>query len=223
MVTRCGGVTPWQNKILSMFTIYHQGFSHSVRRNLSLNCLHRRRPLAIPGHAGPRWRIRLSLHLVLGIPCRLVCTWMILGNKLWYFIFYSFSVWLHLLLCFVVNATKTKESTVNVDVKCCWTLKAIHFCRPAFMNLNKNYAQHVDCCDRVVTTCTKSTAVQTVHPPRLPIHSSYSRWLVVEDVIVKVRCPFTGRIETIDPGPVGLFPFLYRNLCRIQDDTFWGE
>ena len=53
-------------------TIYHQGFFHSVRRNLSLNCLHRHRSLAIPGHAGPKWRIRLSLHLVLGLPCRLV-------------------------------------------------------------------------------------------------------------------------------------------------------
>ena len=54
------------------FTIYHQGFFHSVRRNPSLNCLHRCRSLAILGHAGPRWRIRLSLHLVLGLPCRLV-------------------------------------------------------------------------------------------------------------------------------------------------------
>ncbi len=51
---------------------YHQGIFHSVRRNPSLNCLHRRRSLAILGHAGPRWRIRLSLHLVLGLPCRLV-------------------------------------------------------------------------------------------------------------------------------------------------------
>ena len=56
----------------SFTTIYHQGFFHSVRRNPSLNCLHRRRFLAILGHAGPRWRIRLSLHLVLGLPCRLV-------------------------------------------------------------------------------------------------------------------------------------------------------
>ena len=54
------------------FTIYHQGIFHSVRRNPSLNCLHRRRSLAILGHAGPRWRIRLSLHLVLGHSCRLV-------------------------------------------------------------------------------------------------------------------------------------------------------
>ena len=53
------------------FTIYHQGFFHSVRRNPSLNCLHRRRSLAILGHEGPRWWIRLSLHLVLGLPCRL--------------------------------------------------------------------------------------------------------------------------------------------------------
>ena len=57
---------------LLMFTIYHQGFFHSVRRNPSLNCFHRRRSLPIIGHAGPRWRIRLSLHLVLGLPCRLV-------------------------------------------------------------------------------------------------------------------------------------------------------
>ena len=54
------------------FTINHQGFFHSVGRNPSLNCLHRRRSLAIVGHAGPRWRIRLSLYLVLGLPCRLV-------------------------------------------------------------------------------------------------------------------------------------------------------
>ena len=47
-------------------------FFHSVRRNPSLNRLHRHRSLAILGHAGPRWRIRLSLHLVLGLPCRLV-------------------------------------------------------------------------------------------------------------------------------------------------------
>ena len=52
--------------------IYHQGIFHSVRRNPSLNCLHRRRSVAILGHAGPRWQIRLSLHLVLGLPCRLV-------------------------------------------------------------------------------------------------------------------------------------------------------
>ena len=45
---------------------------HSVRRTLSLNCLHRRRSLAILGHAGPKWRMTLSLHLVLGLPCRLV-------------------------------------------------------------------------------------------------------------------------------------------------------
>ena len=41
-------------------------------KNPSLNCLHRRRSLAILGHAGPTWRIRLSLHLVLGLPCRLI-------------------------------------------------------------------------------------------------------------------------------------------------------
>ena len=57
---------------MSMFTIYHQGFFYSVRRNPSLNCFHRCRSLAILGHAGPRWRIRLFLHLVLGLPCRLV-------------------------------------------------------------------------------------------------------------------------------------------------------
>ena len=54
------------------FTIYHQGFFHSVRRNPSLNCFHRHRSLAILGHAVPMWRTRLSLHLVLGLPCRLV-------------------------------------------------------------------------------------------------------------------------------------------------------
>ena len=32
-------------------TIYHQGLFHSVKRNPSLNCLHRRRSLAILGHA----------------------------------------------------------------------------------------------------------------------------------------------------------------------------
>ena len=31
------------------FTIYHQGWFHSVRRNPSLNCIHRRRSLAILG------------------------------------------------------------------------------------------------------------------------------------------------------------------------------
>ena len=58
--------------IVTAFTIYHQGFFHSVRRNPSLNCFHRRRSLAILAHAVPRWRTRLSLHLVLGLPCRLV-------------------------------------------------------------------------------------------------------------------------------------------------------
>ena len=52
--------------------IHYQGFFHSVRRNPFLNCFHRRRSIAIIGHTGPRWRIRLSLHLVLGLPCRLV-------------------------------------------------------------------------------------------------------------------------------------------------------
>ena len=54
------------------FTIHHHGYFHSVRRNPSLKCFHRRRSLAILGHAGPRWRITLSLHVVLGLPCRLV-------------------------------------------------------------------------------------------------------------------------------------------------------
>ena len=61
--------------LLDNFTIlsfYHQGFFHSVRRNPSLNCFHRRRYLAILGQAGPRWRIRLYLHLVLCLPCRFV-------------------------------------------------------------------------------------------------------------------------------------------------------
>ena len=53
-------------------TIYHQGFFHSVTRNPSLNCFHSCRSLAILGHAGSKWRTRLSLHLVLGLPCRLV-------------------------------------------------------------------------------------------------------------------------------------------------------
>ena len=60
------------NNLPFLFTIYHQGFFHSVRRNPSVNCCHRHRSLAIIGHAGPRWRRRLSLHLVLGLPCRLV-------------------------------------------------------------------------------------------------------------------------------------------------------
>ena len=51
-------------KVSHSFTIYHQGFFHFVRRNPSLNCFHRRRSLVIIGHAGLRWRIRLSLHLV---------------------------------------------------------------------------------------------------------------------------------------------------------------
>ena len=63
--------TKRKSDLLLTFTIYHQGFFHSVRRNPSLNCLHRRRSLAILGHEGPRWWIRLSLHLVLGLPCRL--------------------------------------------------------------------------------------------------------------------------------------------------------
>ena len=45
---------------------YHQDLFHS------LHCLHRHRSLAIIDHAEPRWRIRLSLHHVLGLPCRLV-------------------------------------------------------------------------------------------------------------------------------------------------------
>ena len=60
-----------KHRLYLIFTIYHQGFFHSVRRNPSLNCLHRCRSLAILGHEGPRWWIRLSLHLVLGLPCRL--------------------------------------------------------------------------------------------------------------------------------------------------------
>ena len=43
--------------IVHFFTIYHTGFFHTVMRNPSLNCLQRRRSLAIIGHAGPRWRI----------------------------------------------------------------------------------------------------------------------------------------------------------------------
>ncbi len=60
-------------QIIYHFTIYHQGFFHSVRMNPSMNCLHRRQSLVdIIGHAGPRWWIRLSLHLVLGLmaPCQ---------------------------------------------------------------------------------------------------------------------------------------------------------
>ena len=68
------GSWPSRNHSLlrSESSFHHQGLFHSERRNPSLNCFHRRRSLAIIGHAGPRWRIRLSLHLVLGLPCRLV-------------------------------------------------------------------------------------------------------------------------------------------------------
>ena len=38
----------------------------------SLNCLQRRRYLTIHGHEEPRWQMRFSLHLLLGLPCRLV-------------------------------------------------------------------------------------------------------------------------------------------------------
>ena len=41
----------WNAVIL---TIYHPGFYHSVSRNPSLNCLHRRRSLTVLGYAGPR-------------------------------------------------------------------------------------------------------------------------------------------------------------------------
>ena len=51
--------------------IHHEGFLHSVSKN-SLSYLHRRRSLAILGRAGPCWRMRLLLHFVLGLPCRLV-------------------------------------------------------------------------------------------------------------------------------------------------------
>ena len=73
------------------FTIYYQCFFHSVRRNPSLNCLHRRRSLAILGHAGPRWRIRLSLHLVLGLPCRLVHSRGVHSVTLFVFVSYNVS------------------------------------------------------------------------------------------------------------------------------------
>ena len=36
--------------LFCVLTIYHQGFFHSIRRNPSLNCLHRCRSLAILGH-----------------------------------------------------------------------------------------------------------------------------------------------------------------------------
>ena len=36
-----------------------------------MNCLHRRRSLAIRGHAGPKWLMSLSLHLFLGLSCLL--------------------------------------------------------------------------------------------------------------------------------------------------------
>ena len=56
----------------------------------------------------------------------------------------------------------------------------------------------------IATTWTKSSAVRTVHPPRL--RGSYADGLGGEDVVVEVRCPATGRNEMIEPGPV--FPFL---------------
>ena len=54
--------------------VYHlpPGLYHSVRRNPSLNCLHRHRSLASVGHAKRRWWVRMSLHLVLCLPSRLV-------------------------------------------------------------------------------------------------------------------------------------------------------
>ena len=57
--------------IIYLLTIYHQGFFDSVMRNHGWT-VHRRRSLAILGHAGLTWRMRLSLHLVSGLPCRLV-------------------------------------------------------------------------------------------------------------------------------------------------------
>ena len=52
--------------------IYHLPPGFISLHNPSLNCFHTRRSLAILGHTGPRWRMRLSLHLILGLPCRLV-------------------------------------------------------------------------------------------------------------------------------------------------------
>ena len=44
----------------------------SIRKeDPSLNCLHKRGSLAILGHTGPRLRMRLCLHLVLGLPSRI--------------------------------------------------------------------------------------------------------------------------------------------------------
>ncbi len=51
---------------------HNPSVSSTIRRNPSLNLHHRRRSLAILGHAGLKCRIRFSLHLVLGLPCRLV-------------------------------------------------------------------------------------------------------------------------------------------------------
>ena len=55
------------------------------------------------------------------------------------------------------------------------TLQPINFRRSTFMNLNKNYALHVDCCDRVVEVrgrCCRSE------------RTLLSKW---EDVVVEVR------------------------------------
>ena len=93
----------------------------------------------------------------------------------------------------------TNESTLNVYVNYCWTLKATHFRRPIFFNLNTNDALPVDCCDLVVTRSTKSAAV---HPPRLPIDGSYSRWLGRWSRCCRSEMLFTGRNDMIESGSV---------------------
>ena len=66
MVTACEGVYP--HSLLIIYLSFTTGVYITPwgRRNPSLNC-HHRWPLAILVPAGPRWRVRLSLHLVFGL------------------------------------------------------------------------------------------------------------------------------------------------------------
>ena len=62
-------------RLVQVFTIYHQGLFHSVRRNQSLNCLHRRRSLAGDSSGNSRSsRTQMADKAVspscLGLPCR---------------------------------------------------------------------------------------------------------------------------------------------------------
>ena len=79
----------------------------------------------------------------------------------------------------------------------------------------------------IATTWTKRSAVRTVHPPRL--RGSYADGLVGEDVVVEVRCPFTGRNEMIKtslskwdaPSMEGMR--WSRRRCRSEMPLQWKE